>query len=145
MMRLTNTWRAAALTMLLASCTQAAASPTDAVTDCASHSGEVAKRWGAVRTVSGAFAVQALDVIAWQETRDAAKGIRPTSPLRRLNLPVTTPLLVCYYDGDFDHFPGKGHRPPYDRIVVIIDGEGRYTIDSAGPSQYLHIEKPGAR
>ena len=145
MSRLTTLLCIAFLTALLAACAQAAASTSGAIGDCESHRAEVAKRWGPVQSVSGAFAVSALDVVRWQETRDAAQGIRPVSPLRRLNIPDAAPLLVCFYDGDFDHFPGRGTRPPFDRISVIIEATGRYTLDTAGPRRYFKVERPGQR
>jgi hypothetical protein len=54
-------------------------------------------------------------------------------------------MLVCFFDGDFDGFPGKGNRLLYDRIVVIFDAGGQPTLDSAGPHDYLKVERPGPR
>ena len=99
-------------------------------------------RWGSVQGVAGAYIVPASDVAAWQETRDAGRGARPQSPFRSYG---TEPLLVCFFDGDFDSFPGAAHRPPYDRIVIIFDATGAPILDSAGPRDYLKVERPGPR
>ena len=82
------------------------------------------------------------DVAAWQETRHVSSGIRRESPYRSRG---AEPMLVCFFDGDFDGFPGKGRRLPYDRIVVIFDATGLPTLDSAGPRDYLKVERPGSR
>ena len=119
-----------------------AVTPVSASAKCLDQRPAVASRWGTVNAVAGAFVVPAADVAAWQETRDASRGIRPVSELRGRG---AEQMLVCFFDGDFDSFPGRGNRPAYDRIVVIFDPGGRPTLDSAGPHDHLKVERPGPR
>jgi hypothetical protein len=130
----------AALTVIAACGGVAQASSPVALKPCIARQPEVALNWGPVRGVAGAFAVTAKDLAEWQETRDASRGIRPASVWR--NVPPDLALNVCYYDGDFNNFPGRDKRPAYDRIAVIIGADGRLTLDSAGPHDNLRVERP---
>jgi hypothetical protein len=109
---------------------------------CLGHGSDVAARWGPVQGVAGAFVVPANDLAAWQETRNADRGARPQSEFRSRG---ADPMLVCFFDGNFDSFPGRGNRAPYDRIVVIFDADGTLTLDSVGPRADLKVELPGPR
>jgi len=120
--------------------TQAAALAPAA--QCRDHATEVTTRWGSVQGVAGAFIVSATDLAAWQETRNADRGARPESEFRSRG---AEPMLVCFFDGTFDGFPGAGKRPLADRIVVIVDANGTLTLDSAGPQADLKVERPGPR
>ena len=116
----------------------AAAGSADPAAECGRLAPE-AQRWGAVNAVAGGFRVTAETVAKWQENRDASRGIRTPSNFRGRG---TEPLLVCFFDGDFDGFPGRGQRPAYDRLVVIFDATGWPVLDSVGPRDYLKVELP---
>lgn len=87
---------------------------------------------GEVKTVSGAFAVPAAKVADWQERRGPVSGPRPVSQLRQT--PPIQILTVCYYDGLF-YAPGgppsSNPRPPYNRLIVVVDASGNPTLDTA--------------
>lgn len=145
MTRAAGLWRRPLLTgalgALLAACGGAAAAQSaQAVEVCRAKQSEVALRWGAVSQVVGAYSVTAGEVADWQETRHRASGIRRTSHWRSVFSGL--PVHVCYYDGDFDGFPGKGQRPPYDRLAVIIGADGAISLDAAGPRSVFPIERP---
>jgi hypothetical protein len=110
------------------------ASPADpAVSTCQSQVASViGKVGGEIKTVSGAFAVPAAKVADWQERRGPASGPRPVSQWRQV--PATEILNVCYFDGLF-YAPGgplsSNPRPPYDRLIVVIDAKGTPVLDTA--------------
>jgi len=93
--------------------------------------------------LAGAYLVIARDVADWQETRDTAFGVVRTSKYR--SLAPDLPVVVCFFDGEFDHFPGKGNRPTYDRLVVFVNADDQLVLDSAGPRANLKVERPGIR
>jgi len=126
--------------ILSAGCSVANASSSAATDVCVARQAEVALSWGSVRSVAGGFAVTARELADWQETRDAARGIQLRSKWRAM--PIELPVTVCYYDGNFNNFPGRAKRPPYDRIAVIVGADGKLTLDAAGPHDNLKVERP---
>lgn len=110
------------------------ASPADPViSTCESQATSViGKVGGEIKSVSGAFAAPAAKVADWQERRGPATGPRPVSQWRQL--PTTEMLTVCYFDGLF-YAPGgppsSNPRPPYNRLIVVVDAKGTPVLDTA--------------
>ncbi|MGH2796827.1 MAG: hypothetical protein ACRDM0_03920 [Thermoleophilaceae bacterium] len=132
------------LAVALAGCGSTSEVSSPAALDvCLGKQAEVALAWGRVDRLAGAYAVTAGELADWQETRHRARGIAPTSQWR--DAPAGLPVHVCYFDGDFDNFPGKGQRPIYDRLAVIVGNDGALILDSAGPQSALEVERPAGR
>jgi hypothetical protein len=118
---------------------------------CSGSAMDVARVYGPDARLVAAFDASVASVVAWQELPDPAGG-RMTSPYRVF--PATDRLIVCYYDGSFTHIavghapvpPGVQPPPPpqYERLVLIVGGDGRPTLSSVGPRGETPIVDPGA-
>jgi hypothetical protein len=127
--------------MAFASC---GANESQALADgaCATTGMSVARVYGNVTAVSGAFRVNASELADWQETRHGPDGPSERSPWR--GKPATTPVTVCFYDGDFPNFPGGPGPTPvkYDRLVVIVPGDESPSMYVVGNHATLSVERP---
>ena len=102
---------------------------------------------GRIDMLAGAFNTTAADFVAWQQTRYGpipADGPRVIESMWT-RMPATGSLTVCFFDGHFTNGfsrPRGAKVPDYDRIVMVIDGTGQATLETAGYRATTRAEKP---
>lgn len=92
-----------------------------------------------------AFRATAADVSFWAEMRDLPRARGLSSRWR--DLPSSTLLDVCYFDGDFGEprgpvNPEDPNAPHWTRVVSIIAPDGEPVLDGIGPDGSIDIVDP---